>query len=248
MSGLTPNDSGSGRTYTWDNEVFVSVTTVLSCLNKPALPRWAAKSAAEFVVKEFPVVADLVGRNQKAAAIDLIKSAPWRQRDKAADVGTTVHKAVEALVAGHEPLVSEEEVPFLVQFAKFVEAFKPEILVSEGTIFNRQYNYAGTLDLICRIDGLNWLIDTKSGKGVYPEYAMQVAAYARGEFIGHQDGMEEPLPIIDKGAVLHLRPDGYHFIPVAIGKEVFDSFLYCREMFRFQDDIAHRCLMPEVRR
>jgi hypothetical protein len=246
--GLTPNDGKTGRTYTWGDEVFVSVTTVLGCLNKPALPGWAAREAANFVVNNFPVVSDLVGRRQKAAAVDLIKGSPWRARDKAADVGTTVHKAVEALIAGTEPDVTEEEIPFLVQFSKFIEAFKPEILVSEGTVFNRQYNYAGTMDLILRLDGKTWLVDVKSGKGIYPEYAMQVAAYARGDFIGMPDGTEEVMPIIDKGAILHLQRDSYHFVPVAIGKEVFESFLYCREMFRWQDDISHRVLLPEVRR
>lgn len=248
MSGLTPNDSGNGRTYTWNDEVFVSVTTVLNCLNKPALPRWAAGSVAQFVASEFPVVADLIGRGQKSAAIDLMKGSPWRQRDKAADVGTAVHKVVEAVANGALPVVTEEEEAHLEHFVRFMEAFKPEILVSEGTIFNRKYNYAGTLDLILKFDGLTWLVDVKSGKGVYPEYAMQVAAYSRGEFIGMPDGTEELMPIIDKGAVLHLRPNGYHFVPVNIGKEVYESFLYCRELFRFTDDIAHRCLLPEIRR
>jgi hypothetical protein len=156
---------------------------------------------------------------------------------------------VEAIQQDAETFDCDEEVlPFIVQFAAWTERFKPEFLVSEGTIFNRKYNYAGTLDLICRIDGINWLIDVKSGKGVYPEFAMQIAAYARGDFIGHQDGTEEVMPIIDKGAVLHLQRDGYHFIPVSIGKDVFESFLYCRELFRWQEHIAETVIHPEIRR
>ncbi len=56
------------------------------------------------------------------------------------------------------------------------------------------------------------------------------------------------MPIIDKGAILHLQRDGYHFVPCAIGKEVFDSFLFCRELFRWQEGIAERALLPEMRR
>lgn len=246
--GLTPNDSKAGRSYTWDNDVFASVTTILGVLNKPALTGWASKMAAEFAVKEHNVIADLISRNQSKAAIDMIKAAPWRNRDAAADVGTLVHQMIENIHTGNEVTIPPEALQQVTHFLTWVDHFKPEILVSEGTIFNREYNYAGTLDLVAKIDGLNWLIDVKSGKGVYPEYAMQVAAYARGEFIGHEDGTEQVMPIIDKGAILHLRPGGYAFVPVHIGKEVFDSFLYCRELFRWQDDISHRALLPEVRK
>lgn len=246
--GLTPNDTKSGRTYTWDNEVYASVTTILGVLNKPALPGWAARSVAEYVTKNFDTISALVNTGQKKAAIDLMKGAPWRQRDTAADLGTAVHKAVESVQSGIIHPTLEDERPFIESFADWMLRFKPEIVVSEGTIFNRAYNYAGTLDLIAKIDGLNWLIDVKSGKGIYPEAAMQVCAYAHGEFIGHEDGTEEMLPIIDKGAILHLRRDGFSFVPASINKEVFDSFLYCRELFRWQEDIAHRVLMPEVRR
>lgn len=246
--GLTPNQGRSGRTYDWNGETYYSVTTILNVLNKPALPGWAAKSAAEFVVNNYAVVSNLIGEGQKAAAVDLIKGAPWRQRDKAADLGTSVHHAVEAIQGRDHEGWSEDVAPFMVSFLAWHDHFKPEILVSEGTIFNRAYDYAGTLDIIARIDGLNWLIDAKSGKGVYPEHALQIAAYAQGEFIGHQDGTEEVMPIIDKGAVLHLRPDGYHFVPVNIGKEVFDSFLFARELFRWTDDISQRAILPEVRK
>lgn len=246
--GLTPNDSASGRSYSWDEETYVSVTTVLNVLHKPAIAPWASKMAAMYVVEEYPIIADLITRGQGKAAIDLIKGAPWRKRDKAADLGTTIHHCIEAINEGKEYTPPDEVTAQLGYFANWVDAFKPDIHMSEGTIFNKQYNYAGTLDIVARIDGLNWLIDVKSGSGVYPEHAMQIAAYARGEFIGYQDGSSDVMPIIDKGAVLHIRPTGYAFVPVSIAKEVFDSFLYCREMFRWVEDIAPHVILPEVRK
>lgn len=252
MSGsVEPREGRSGRIYEWDGEQYYSVTTVLNVLNKPALTKWAANSVANYVANNFPIVAELVGKGQSAAAIDLMKGSPWRQREKAADLGSLVHLTIEHLVTGEDVAgieVDETVIPYLESFVSWVDHFKPEFLISEGTIFNREYNYAGTLDIIAKIDGLTWLIDVKSGKGVYPEAAMQVAAYSRGEFIGHHDGTEEMLPVIDKGAVLHVQKDRCHFLPVSIGKEVFDSFLYARELFRWQDDIQHRVILPEVRR
>lgn len=246
--GLTPNDGKTGRTYSWDEETFVSVTTVLGVLNKPALPSWAAKSAAEFAIKNHNTISDLLSRGQGKAAIDMVKGAPWRQRDAAADVGSLIHQTIEHIHNGTDVMIPDDAIQPVAHFMTWIDHFKPEILVSEGTVFNREYNYAGTLDLVAKIDGKNWLIDIKSGKGVYPEYAMQCAAYSRGEFIGHDDGTEQIMPIIDRGAVLHLRPSGYAFVPVNIGKEVMDSFLYCRELFRWQDDISHRALLPELRK
>ena len=246
--GLTPNDSRSGRTYSWGDETFVSVTTVLGCLNKPALTGWAARETAQYAVDNIGMVNDLIGKGQNKAAVDLLKGAPWRKRDTAADIGTLVHSVIEHSISGTVMDIPTDALLQLEYFMEWQDHFKPKILVSEGTIFNRTYNYAGTLDIVATIDNLNWLIDVKSGSGVYPEYAMQCAAYARGEFLGMPNGIEEPMPIIDKAAILHIRPNGYHFVPVSISKEVFESFLYCREMFRWQDDIAHRAILPEVRR
>jgi hypothetical protein len=247
--GLTPNDSKTGRTYSWGDETFVSVTTVLGALSKPALPNWAAKSAAEFVVNNYAVVSDLISQGQKSAAVDLIKGAPWRQRDKAADLGSSVHAVVEAYCEGKptDLFEGDERAPFLQQFLKWLVLFEPEIEESEVTVFNRATGpYAGTLDLICKIDGLRWLIDLKTGKGVYPEHALQIAAYSRGEFIGRQDGTEGIMPIVDRGAVLHVRPSHFEFRPVDIGEETFASFRYVLEAFRWQNDLAPSAIHPAV--
>lgn len=249
MSGLTPQDGRSGRTYHWDGKDYVSVTQILSALNKPALPRWAAKSSAEFVVQNFAVVSDLISRGQTAAAVDLIKGSPWRARDKAADLGTAVHHLVEDYCVGNylEPTADDERSPFLDAFIDWLNTFQPKIEESEVTVFNQTTGpYAGTLDLIASIGGLRWLIDVKTGKGVYPEHGLQIAAYSRGEFIGRRDGSEGIMPIIDRGAVLHLRPGHYEFRPVDIGEESFTSFRYILEAYRWQSELADSAIHPPV--
>ena len=50
------------------------VTTVIDTLSKPALPRWAAKETATFAVANRKSWEGL----DDAAAIDLLKGAPWR--------------------------------------------------------------------------------------------------------------------------------------------------------------------------
>jgi len=247
MSGLDPTQTQSGRVYTWGDESFFSVTTILNALNKPALPRWAANSVAEYVFDQWPFIVDMMHSDRKDELMGILKGAPWRVKEKAANLGTMVHEAVEAYVMGAR-LPDEITDKHIIQFERWLDAFKPHFLESECTIFNRRFNYAGTLDIVAEIDGNIWCIDVKSGKGVYPEYAMQVAAYAHGEFIGRQDGNEEGLPTVTKGGILHLRPQSYKFIPCDISDPVFKSFLHCRELFRFTEEIAPHVLYGEVRR
>ena len=248
MAGLEPGSNRVGRTYTWSDETFYSVTTILQALAKPALPRWAAKSVATYATQNLPLIITLCTEGRDDEAMDLLKNSPWRQRDKAADLGTIVHRAVEDYCLDLQtPPTEAPESPFIEAFRQFLAKFQPLILESEVTVFNRRFNYAGTLDLILEMRGERWLVDVKSGSGVYPEYALQVCAYAHGEFIGRRDGTEGQMPSIQRGAVLHLRPNGYHFIPVRIDDDVYKSFLHLREVFRWTESIQDTAIMPEVR-
>lgn len=247
MPGLEPRNTQSGRTYQWNDESFFSVTTILNALNKPALPKWAANSVAEYALRQWSLISTLLNEEREAEALDLLKGSPWREKEKAASTGTLVHEAVEAYVAGIDSMSPTTD-KHVNQFELWLQNFKPTIIENEVTIFNRTYNYAGTLDLLVDMDTDIWLIDVKTGKGIYPEYAMQVAAYANGEFIGRHNGRETPLPKVTRGAILHLRPNGCKFIMVDISDRVFKSFLHCREVFRFVEEIAPTVIMGEVRR
>jgi ATP-dependent exoDNAse (exonuclease V) beta subunit len=54
---------------------------------------------------------------------------------------------------------------------------KPEIIATETTIFSDIHGYAGTVDCICRIDGVPYVIDFKTSKQVWHEYELQISAY-----------------------------------------------------------------------
>src|SRR3990172_181392 len=93
--------------------------------------------------------------------------------------------------------------------------------VPEASVFNRTERYAGTLDAIATIGGRTLVIDVKSGKGVYPETALQLAAYRWAEFVGVPDGSEQPMPPTVGAAVLHLTDQGDSFQHVASGRGAF---------------------------
>lgn len=249
------------RTYAWppqpphEMEV-LSVTSAMKSLNKPFLVGWAAKMTAECAVEDLDIIAAMLKKkNGKKAALDHLKQARYRDSGGKADRGTVVHAAVEAYVAGQKVdldhvqfQLEEKQVPEALWPAtykmidgvlEFLFDFEPEILRSESTVYSREHGYAGTLDMFANIrigrSILPAVLDIKTGKAIYNEVAMQLAAYGRADFVGLDDGTEEPL--LESGdPVKH----GICIRPTASGKyehgnfdltdEVFDKFLACLEL------------------
>lgn len=262
---------GAGRVYEWRQPgapidqpaaVFWSVTTLIKGgLPSPALTYWAAKATAEFAVANHRQVSAMLeavklAKDDKGflrvtdpdavqSAIDWLKGSPWRERDRKGNVGTAVHAVAEAYVLGKAaPTVIEEALPYVAQFEQFLADWNPKYELAEASVYNRALKYAGTLDAIMTVDGLNvtptrLLVDYKTtGSGVYPEAALQLAAYRNAEFIGMPDGSEQPMPQVDGAAVLWLRPDGYDFIPVVADERVFRAFRYTMEVFRWAEELS----------
>jgi hypothetical protein len=239
-----------GRIYRWKGEDFLSVTNALGALAKPALPNWAAKSVAEYVIENLGQINAMCNKGDADAALDVMKRAPWRTRDRAADIGTALHAAAEAHVLGTPtPEPAESVAPLLGHFVQFLADYKPEYECAECSVYNRAYFYAGTLDALCRIDGELWLIDYKtSEKGPFPESALQLASYAGAEFIGAPDGSELPMPQPDHCGVLKVTAGGYELYPVKTGPEIFRSFLYVLQMKRWVDSVAGECIQAPLPR
>jgi len=235
-----------GRLYDWNGEKFWSVTTILQAVPKPALVGWSAREAATFAVDNWKQISALIRKQEREAAASLVKNAANRNRDRAANVGTSVHQAIEALILDKPmPDWDEQIAGHMDQFLEFVKDFDVTFEAAEAQAFSRSERYAGSFDFIGTIpkigevaSGPRVLGDVKTGKGIYPEVALQLAAYAHAEFVGMPNGTEVPLPAVDCGVALHLRSDGYALVPVRIDDEVFKSFLYVREVWRWMNEIA----------
>jgi hypothetical protein len=237
----------AGRTYTWGNESFTSVTTLLGALSKPALVNWAAKMVAEYAVEHMPEIYALA-QADPAGAVRALKGSPWQARDNAADLGTHVHDQIEARILGQTPAEPPSDVAKRVAyFEDFCNDYKPTFQAAEATVYNRRASYAGTLDSIAVIGGERYIIDVKTTKsGVYPEHALQLAAYAHAEFVGMPDGTETALPTIDAGAVLWISPRGYEFIRVRIDEQVFAYFLAIATAWEFQNTVGKSAILGQV--
>jgi hypothetical protein len=91
------------------------------------------------------------------------------------------------------------------------------------------------------------VVDFKTGNAVYSEVALQLAPYARAEFIGARDGVTElPMPEVALGAVLHLTPKGYRFRLVRIDQPIFEAFCFAREVYRFVNETGKTVLLQDL--
>jgi len=241
-SPKTSRRTRNGREYTWKGETFPSVTTIIrGGIPSWALENWKIKQVAERAVDMCDDLPKMVERDRDAA-IKFLKEAPYKARDKAASLGTSVHETVQAIIMGAPPPKAlPETAPYINQFLRFEAELRPKFRASEATIFNRTYGYAGTLDTLADIDGKTWVLDYKTGS-VWSDVALQLAAYRYGEFVGLADGTEQPLPDIHYGGVIHLTPETWELIPVACGPVVFDYFLTALGVWRWTQQIAKQAI------
>lgn len=236
-----------------------SVTTLLQGEPKPALPYWSIKEGANFCADNIGEVAGLLGYQltrdesrtpDREAAVDLIKRAPWRKRDKAADIGSTVHHVIEARTLGSNPNVPDEVADYIRQFDDWCEVFQPEWEALEVVIWHPDESYAGRLDAIAtlgRLDGKRYLLDWKSGSGTYPSHAMQANLYARAPLIfDDRTGTESPMPAIDGAAIVRIGPNGWTFTEVNLSDDIYRAGLYCREMYRWMNETSKTAFTHEV--
>lgn len=221
---------GGGHAYFLDDEQVPGVTTILGDgVPKPALVNWAATTTAGYAVDNWADLAELTPSKR----LRELERARYAERDAAANRGTKIHALAHELAAGVEVDVPEEIVGHVDAYLEFAEAYGVVELVTEATVVNRTWRYMGTLDALVEVDGEVWLVDWKSGgKGIYPEVALQLAAYAYAET--YLDGdVERPLPNIDRAVAVWLRADGYDVYPVDISPSTFRTFLYAQQVAKF---------------
>ncbi|MCX4751714.1 hypothetical protein OG455_41875 [Kitasatospora sp. NBC_01287] len=224
------------------------VTTILEqgCAKGDALTMWAGNITADTAMDNLPrLVAASLRPDERAQITAWLKRAHIRKKDERADIGSAVHRLIEAHVLGQpmpEELVESPELnPYLRHFTRFVDEWQVTFEASEMVVGSLQQGYAGTLDYLLRSPVLAahfevaadtvFMGDTKTGgeldvRGVYPEAGLQMAAYRNAAVCWLRDGSKvEMPPTHSMGVVLHLRPEGYRLVPVRCDHEVFKAFL-----------------------
>ena len=157
--------------------------------------------------KYFPSVTWIASYYPKGVAFHKwLASKGWDEAEAikiaAGSKGSKVHRAVEDLINGipvkmdscyvnpkteKEEELSLEEYEAIMSFVEWHRKYSPLVLGTELTVLNSDYNYAGTIDLICEMDGKVWLIDYKTGQDVWPEHELQISAYKHAYLLSKID-------------------------------------------------------------
>lgn len=245
---LYSKNTDIGRVYEWKGEEFISVTTAIkNGVAKPNLLGWAAKQVASIAVRD----ADTVYSESTEEHVGNILSAFDGVRQSASEIGNVVHALCERIVNGEDvqyDTLAEDVKPFIDAFNQFLADWSPAFLETEAFVASRKYGYAGTLDGIMSLDGQVYIMDIKTGRSLHPEVGLQLAAYARADFIGRASGEESELPAVhpDKGLVLHLRPGKYGLYSCRIDNTTFDMFLAALDMHHYETYGKHFILGPKL--
>lgn len=229
--------------YWLDGKPVPGVTTLLGKgLPKPALPRWAAKSAAEYVADNLDVLNQLPDRE---SIIATVKQSPWTQRDHAAVRGTDVHAIAEELIHGREAAVPEHLADYVDGYVRWLDLWQPEAILTERPVANRKWWYAGKFDAIVKLpSGERLLLDWKTSKGVYGETALQTAAYRGGEFYLDDDNTEQPLPEVDGLGVVHITAHGTELYRIADADAAWKDWLHVLWTAKAEDRIKKQITDP----
>ena len=144
-----------------DGTVVPGVTAVTGLRSKPSLVRWANKLGLEGI---------------DASCVT----------EQSARIGTLAHAMIRASLLG-EPFDMENADP--AELSQAEEAFRCFLrwrerhslrpVHCERSSVSEVLRYGGTPDCYCILDGEPVLLDFKTGKRIYDEYFVQLAAYAR---------------------------------------------------------------------
>jgi hypothetical protein len=224
------------------------VTTLVgNGLPKPALLNWAGDATAEYAIDRWDELSEL----PLSERLKKIKGGRYEKRDAASNKGTQIHKLAERLVAGERVTVPDALTGYVESCVRFLDEFDVRAVHVEAVVYSETRRHVGTLDLIADVllpesvdydhiergeDGYaRGLLDWKTGKsGVFGDVAMQLSPYRHSEFLILPDGEVIDMPPVDFCAGIHVRADGYEFVPLLCGEDQYRDFLYVAEVARIQ--------------
>lgn len=202
------------RYKTSDGVIVPGATTITGLLNKPYLVRWANNLGLE--------------------GIDSSKYT-----DEAAAIGTLAHAMIQADLQGLEidksqysPLQIDLAENALISFFEWKSHHKIEPIYCEVPFVSDRMKYGGTVDCYCILDGKPTLLDFKTSKAIYPEYFVQLAAYAE---LLRENGCE-----VAETRILRVGRDateGFEERSVADTRKWFDIFRHLLDIYYLKKEL-----------
>lgn len=201
--------------YWVEEKPYLSVTAILSVIDKPALRYWFGKQVYLAMVANPNL--------QEKEAL----TSPYNVSDTAKDRGKTIHSVVEAYKKGST--INLEGTPealqgFVKAFYRAMEEIDITFIEQEKTIVSKTHRIAGTLDILAKVDGRIYVLDIKTGKDIYQEAFLQTSAY--------KSILEDNGEKIDGVGVLLLKEDGAYKFETRIDLEAETKAFYaCKDLY-----------------
>lgn len=227
-----------GRNHWYEDENGVRVPGVTT-IQRKAIPKqdilvpWAGRMSGDYVIDHWDELVAMAPSERWKAV-----SGASRQINTAAKVkGTKIHALGAAVAAGEDVDVPAELVGYVEAYTEFLYDYDVQIFMSEAVVWSKTHGHCGTLDIGAAITYDNrqgyeeWLLDVKTGSGVYDDVAFQLAGYRYADtwvdFSGPEP-VEREMPTFDRCGVMHVREDGYSLHEVEVTEETYRGFLYLK--------------------
>lgn len=166
-----------------------SVTTIIGCLEKPALMYWAAEQAALAAVASARSLPQRIEEEGEGAVVKWLRDARFRRpkgRLSNASLGSAAHQACEEYaLTGTRPgrdrlaeiIRAEGGARFdgidaeaavltrmLDQFDGWLQRFTPAYQATEVVVYHPTMGYAGTADAFLTVGGVPLIVDYKTSR------------------------------------------------------------------------------------
>lgn len=211
---------GGQRGYIINGQWHIGVTSLIKATLADAatLFRWKQKKLINHVLDVRAELDNVIVDRDEiiARAIEADK-----QSGPEAQLGTDVHLAIEQHETGQGITITDAKaLKHLDRWLWLKDDHDLEVVTVEQTLVNPHYGYAGTLDQIVRSNIApyrrdRFILDVKTGKGVYDTYALQLALLSRcthwltptGEL---REIRDDRRPNTDIGLIAKLGPRSAH--------------------------------------
>ena len=145
------------RFYDFDGKKVPSVTTILGCIDKPALVQWSANTSVEYIKSNMEEIRNPETTPERLdQLLKKAKTAHRTESKKATDIGGLVHDAIETYMKGGKPDAILDGSPkaqsAFLAFLEWQDKVKLEPLQLECTVFHPTLLFGGTFDCLGYLD------------------------------------------------------------------------------------------------
>jgi hypothetical protein len=131
-------------------------------------------------------------------------------KEDAGDHGTRTHAMIDDLLSGQkikmdsfysdssgeQTEITVDDWEALMSYVSWFHSVNIKVLRKEFVVYSEAGNFAGTVDLLCEINGEIWLIDYKTSAYIWPSHKLQISAYKKA--------LEENGQKVDKLGILQV--------------------------------------------